>query len=109
MDGGDIKYVDSATGNFSGEQSCCNVTPDTETEGGESGARGMRKQESRREREREEGNGSWLVLGRQLAAPDSLVVRVQPFVRRIIMGKASNTPLAPKHELSLRKRRRVWN
>lgn len=53
MDGGDIKYVDSATGNFSGEQSCCNVTPDTETEGGESGARGMRKQESRGERERE--------------------------------------------------------
>lgn len=45
----------------------------------------MRKQESREGR----GNGSWLVLGRQ---PDSLVVRVQPFVRRIIMGKGFQHP-----------------
>lgn len=81
MDGGDIKYVDSATGNFSGEQSCCNVTPDTETEGGESGARGMRKQESRGERERERGRKRFLARPWEAARGTRLPCGASPTLR----------------------------
>lgn len=86
----------------------------------------MRREWGRR---RSADGGYRLILGRFLAAPDSLVVRVYPPYMPDNNGKVSlerdggragggerererkwpRAPLHPGHELSLRKHRRDWN